>query len=73
MSISREIAKRLSQFAENNDIHEKGPLSVVLTLSRRWQQAEFPIATKEIRTPRGGQVKGLGGPPFKASLRNTGY
>ncbi len=72
MPISREIARRLSQFAEKHNVHEKGPLSVVLTLSRRWQQAEFPISTKEIRTPRGGQVKGLGGAAVQSILTEHG-
>ena len=55
-----KIEARLSAFARKAKINSKGPLSVVLVVTRNAQGKKVPLQAEEFLTPQGGQVAGLG-------------
>lgn len=62
----------LANFAEVHGVKGKGPLSVVLTLTRNAAKASFPLSPDSFRTGKKGQVAGLGGPVVKSILSEYG-
>lgn len=66
------LKELLEQFATENNVTDKGGLSVVLTLSRRWRSVELPVKQEDIESPKRGQVKGLGGPNVVRILKDHG-
>lgn len=66
------IHDALLKFASDNGIQGKGPLSVVLILTRRASAMSIPLRKEDFLTPRGGQVSGLGGPAVQSILAKYG-
>lgn len=50
----------------------KGPLSLVLVMTRNARERKFPLTPRDFETPRGGQVAGLGGGAVKRILDDHG-
>lgn len=67
-----DLEKRLSAFVTANRIKGKGPLSVVIVITRIASKMPFPINPDEMLTERGGQVKGLGKSAVQAVLKDYG-
>lgn len=65
-------AEKLRNFCEEKRIKGKGPLCVVLTLTRMRITADAPLIPEELVTEQRGQVKGLGGGAIKAILEDYG-
>jgi len=51
---------RLEVFASEHKIRGKGPLSLVLVMSRKAREQKPPFSADDFLTPQGGQVAGLG-------------
>jgi len=64
--------KRLRQFASENRVTGKGPLSVVLGITRRAREDGLPLDVSSQLTRGGGQVRGLGQGPVQAILKKYG-
>lgn len=62
----------LLKFSSENRIRGKGPLSVVLILTRRAASMEMPLKQEDFLTPKGGQVSGLGGAAVQSILTDHG-
>ncbi len=62
------LQKRLDAFTKEAGIHGKGPLSLVLVLTRSAKEKSPPYTQKDFLTAKGGQVKGLGGPAVQSIL-----
>lgn len=62
----------LGEFAESRQIVGKGPLSVVLTLTRNVRTMHFPLRQEDFLAPKEGQVAGLGGSAIKKILKDHG-
>ncbi len=54
------LETRLEAFASYYKIRGKGPLSLVLVLSRKAREQKPPFSGNDFLTPQGGQVAGLG-------------
>jgi len=67
-----DLRAELKVFTQSNKIYGKGPLSVMLVLTRNAAAKESPYSQKDFLTERGGQVKGLGGPAVQAILKSHG-
>jgi hypothetical protein len=67
-----EINDALLKFSSEHGIRGKGPLSVVLILTRRAAQMETPLRQEDFLTPKGGQVSGLGGGAVQSILADHG-
>lgn len=66
------LHKRLSDFETKHGVHSKGALSVVLTLTRNFGKERPPYREDDLKSPKKGQVKGLGGAAIKAILADYG-
>lgn len=55
-----KLESRLEKFASQNKIRGKGPLSLVLVVTRKASEQTPPFAADNYLTPQGGQVAGLG-------------
>lgn len=64
-----KIQDRLSKFAEDNQMHGKGPLCVALIVTRHAKELGLPLAADELLTDGGGQVKNLGKSNVQAILK----
>ena len=64
----KSLEERLACFAEEHEIKTKGPLSVLLVLTRAASLKKPPFKEKDFLSPKGGQVAGLGGPAVQAIL-----
>lgn len=64
--------ERLRLFQEENNIHTKGPLSVVIQFTRMVQGKDYPLNSDDYKTEQEGQVAGLGGGNLKKILRDHG-
>jgi len=62
----------LKIFQQENNITQKGPLSVVVQLTRLIQNKSFPLNPNDFKTEKAGQVAGLGGPNLKKILQEYG-
>jgi len=67
-----QLEQRLGEFAAKEKIAGKGPLSVVLTLTRNIASLEFPLKEDDFLTEGGGQVKGLGRGAVQRILKDHG-
>ncbi len=63
-----ELESRLEQFASKHKIRGKGPLSLVLVLSRKASEQTPPFSAENFLTKQGGQVAGLGRGAVQAIL-----
>lgn len=66
------LYSKLRLFAQKHGVAGKGPLSTVLVLTRRTSQMRAPFAPEDFLTPKGGQVKGLGGSAVRPILAEHG-
>lgn len=71
-SKKRRLYQELRTFADENKIVGKGPLSVVLILTRHASKMERPFDSEKFLTPKGGQVAGLSGLKVQAILGDYG-
>lgn len=69
---NEKFYRRLETFASENAVHNKGALSVAITLSARWKNEPLPVNEDELLTAKGGQVRGLGGQNLKKILASHG-
>jgi len=67
-----ELDSRLTNFASENKINGKGPLSVVLVVTRKASEQAAPFSPNNFLTPQGGQVAGLGRGAVQAILADYG-
>lgn len=67
-----DLSTRLKVFLQENNIVGKGPLSVMLILTRNATVMQPPFKEEEFLTAKGGQVKGLGGPAVQSILSEYG-
>lgn len=65
-------AEELERFQSDQNVSTKGPLSVVLQLTRAFAADELPIDPNRYKTNKEGQVKGLGGGNLKRILADRG-
>lgn len=66
------LEDQLLQFAKEHRIAGKGPLSVMLVVTRLALDEGLPLHPEELLTEAGGQVAGLGGGAVQAILRDHG-
>lgn len=64
----RRIEDRLATFAAEQRVRTKGPLSVVLVITRAAKDMTTPFTEQDFLTPQGGQVAGLGRSAVQAIL-----
>ncbi len=64
------LIDRLAQYATANRVRGKGPLSVVLVVTRLARDRGLPLDPASLLTEKGGQVVGLGRGPVQAILRD---
>ena len=67
-----ELDAKLREFSRLNRISGKGPLSVVVSITRMVSQMDFPIESEALLTDKGGQVKGLGRGTVQSILKDYG-
>lgn len=67
-----ELRESLEAFKDDRKVTSKGPLSVVIQLTRMFSKDSLPIDPSDYVTDREGQVKGLGGGNLKAVLADHG-
>ena len=72
VSTPTPLEQRLNAFATREKISGKGPLSVVLTLTRIVSEMSFPLKEEDFLTEGGGQVKGLGRSAVQNILEDHG-
>jgi hypothetical protein len=64
-----DFINNLKDFAKNNNIRNKGPLSVVLVINEKAKKSDsFPLSEIHYLTKKGGQVLGLGKSQVQAIL-----
>lgn len=66
------LEERLAKFADEHDVNTKGPLSVMLVLTRSAVSKKQPYKEKDFLSPQGGQVAGLGRSAVQAILSDHG-
>ena len=71
-SDNNDLYNRLREFQSCHGITGKGPLSVMLVLTRRAGDMSPPFTPEDFVTKKGGQVKGLGGSAVQAILKDHG-
>ena len=64
--------ERLTTFQLDNNITTKGPLSVVIQITRMVIGKSFPLDPNDFKTEKEGQVAGLGGGNLKKILKDHG-
>jgi hypothetical protein len=67
-----KLESRLDKFTLQNKIRGKGPLSVVLVVTRKASEQTPPFAAAQYLTPQGGQVAGLGRGAVQSILAEHG-
>ncbi len=63
---------RLKAFKEKHNAVTKGPLSLLVQLTRMVRTKPFPISPEDFKTKNEGQVSGLGGSNLKKILKEHG-
>ena len=66
------IEEKLKIFQQDNNITQKGPLSVVIQLTNSIKNKTFPLDSNDFKTEQEGQVAGLGGAKLKKILKEYG-
>lgn len=64
--------ERLKTFQDENGIHTKGPLSLVVQFTRLVSARPFPLNPDDFQTDSKGQVAGIGGGNLKKILKEHG-
>lgn len=67
-----ELRESLEAFKDDKRVTSKGPLSVVIQLTRMFSKDSLPIDPSNYVTDKEGQVRGLGGGNLKAVLADHG-
>lgn len=68
----KNLVQRLTEFAKEYEINSKGPLCVVLAVTRSASKQSPPYSPDRFLTPKGGQVSGLGRGAVQAILADHG-
>ena len=71
LSMSK-LSQKITTFEADNAIRGKGPLCVMLVLTRKAKEGAPPFSAEDFLTPQGGQVAGLGGNAVQAILNEHG-
>ena len=66
------LQQKLKEFTSQCPIRGKGPLCVMLVLTRKASEGSAPYSAHDFLTPQGGQVAGLGGAAVQAILADHG-
>ncbi|MBN1562024.1 DUF4928 family protein [candidate division KSB1 bacterium] len=66
------LENELDDFIRINHIKSKGSLSVMIVMTRRAQEKDFPLKEEDFLTKAGGQVKGLGKNAVQKILNDYG-
>lgn len=66
------LGNRLAAFAQQHGVKGKGPLSVMLVVTRHAKERRLPLSGDDLLTERGGQVLGLGRGAVQAILKEHG-
>ena len=69
---SDALLNKLKEFAEEFKINSKGPLCVVLVVTRNAKDLKTPIKAEDFLTEQGGQVAGLGRQAVQKILEDHG-
>lgn len=64
--------ERLLEFKKKNKIHTKGPLAVVLFITRKAKQSKFPMNPDDLKAESAGQVAGLSKSSVQSILADYG-
>jgi hypothetical protein len=67
-----ELIPQLKAFAVDNHVKGKGPLSVMLVVTRHAKERGLPLRADDLLTEKGGQVLGLGKSAAQAILAEYG-
>ncbi len=67
-----DLRESLNSFKDEREVKGKGPLSVVVQLTRMFSKDTLPINPSDYITDKKGQVKGLGGANLKTVLADHG-
>jgi hypothetical protein len=70
--MSDSAENRLKQFQAEHNVVTKGPLALVVQLTRMIQDKKFPLNPDDFLTENKGQVAGLGGGNLKKILKEHG-
>ena len=70
--MSSSTENRLKQFQAEHKVVTKGPLSLLVQLTRMIQAKKFPLKADDFLTENKGQVAGLGGGNLKKILKEYG-
>jgi hypothetical protein len=70
--MSKSIENRLKQFQTEHNAVTKGPLALLVQLTRMVQGEKFPLKADDFLTENKGQVAGLGGGNLKKILKEHG-
>ena len=70
--MNKNVENQLKQFKTDNNAATKGPLALLLQLTRMVRTREFPLKPDEFLTENRGQVAGLGGGNLKRILKEYG-
>jgi hypothetical protein len=66
------LEEKLKEFVKTNKIKGKGPLSVMLVITRRAKDDGLPLDSDKLLTKGGGQVLGLGKSAVQTILKDYG-
>ena len=67
-----DIEVQLAEFSSRSNIRGKGPLSVVLVLTRKLRELKPPFKARSLLAPQKGQVAGLGKAAVQKILKEHG-
>jgi hypothetical protein len=67
-----DLKSKLAEFSSQHKINGKGPLSVVLVVTRKLSEQVPPFSADNFLAPQGGQVAGLGRGAVQAILADHG-
>ena len=70
--MNNSTESRLKQFQVEHNAVTKGPLALLIQLTRMVQEKEFPLKSDDFLTENKGQVAGLGGGNLKKILKEHG-
>ena len=70
--MASDAENRLSNFQAEYNVVTKGPLSLMIQLTRLIQSKSFPLDPEDLLTENKGQVAGLGGSKLKKILKEHG-
>ena len=70
--MSKNTEKQLKQFQKEHNVATKGPLALLVQITRMVQTRKFPLKPDDFLTENRGQVAGLGGGNLKKILKEHG-